>query len=445
MEFLSYTRSLFLLSLPLIGGHIAQILIGVGDTLIIGRYSTEALAALVLGTTIFFIIFIFGAGFSFAAMALVSTANTKDDATKIRRITRMALWLSLAFGLLVFPIFVFSEWLLLLLGQELNLAALASDYLIFSGIAMFPALSSSVLRCYLAGMEYVKVTFYISIIAVLLNLLINYLLVFGMFGLPELGIIGAGIATIFVNLFMFMSFLFYAKIQLPQHNLFVRFWRPDRGVIGLVLKMGSAIGLTSLAEAGLFSASSIMMGWVGQLELAAHGIALQLASITFMLHLGLSDAATIRVSSALGKKDKIEIIIECWAAIVISLGLSFLAILIFLGFPKFLISAFLNSEELNANLIVELGISLLALAALFQLVDGGQALAIHLLRGLHDTTIPMYLAVISYWIIGLPSGYILTFHYNFDAQGIWLGLVIGLGFACLFLFLRLIKNLRSLS
>ena len=209
--------------------------------------------------------------------------------------------------------------------------------------------------------------------------------------------------------------------------------------------MGSAIGITSLAEAGLFSASSIMMGWVGQLELAAHGIALQLASITFMLHLGLSDAATIRVSSALGKKDKIEIIIECWAAIVISLGLSFLAILIFLGFPKFLISAFLNSEELNANLIVELGISLLALAALFQLVDGGQALAIHLLRGLHDTTIPMYLAVISYWIIGLPSGYILTFHYNFDAQGIWLGLVIGLGFACLFLFLRLIKNLRSLS
>ena len=445
MEFLSYIRSLFLLSLPLIGGHIAQILIGVGDTLIVGRYSTEALAALVLGTTIFFIIFIFGAGFSFAAMALVSTANTDDDTTKIRRITRMALWLSLAFGLLVSPIFVFSEWLLLLLGQELNLAALASEYLIFSGIAMFPALSSSVLRCYLAGMEYVKVTFYISIIAVLLNLLINYLLVFGMFGLPELGIIGAGIATIFVNLFMFLSFLIYAKIQLPQHNLFVRFWRPDRSVIGLVLKMGSAIGITSLAEAGLFSASSIMMGWVGQLELAAHGIALQLASITFMLHLGLSDAATIRVSAALGKKDKHKIINECWAALVISLGLSSLAIMIFLGIPKFLISAFLNSEELNANLLIEMGISLLALAALFQLVDGGQALAIHLLRGLHDTTIPMYLAVISYWIIGLPCGYILSFHFNFGAQGIWLGLVTGLSFACLFLFLRLIKNLKSLS
>ena len=378
-------------------------------------------------------------------MALVSTANTEGDNTKIKRITRMALWLSLAFGLLVSPIFVLSERLLLCLGQEFNLATLASDYLIFSGIAIFPALSASVLRCYLAGMEYVKITFYISIIAVLLNLLVNYLLVFGMFGLPELGIVGAGIATVFVNLFMFMSFVIYAKIKLPQHNLFVRFWRPDRGVIGLVLKMGSAIGITSLAEAGLFSASSIMMGWVGQLELAAHGIALQLASITFMLHLGLSDAATIRVSSALGKKDKNEIIIECWAAIVISLGLSFLAILIFLGFPKFLISAFLNSEELNANLIVELGISLLALAALFQLVDGGQALAIHLLRGLHDTTIPMYLAVLSYWIIGLPSGYILSFHYNFGAQGIWLGLVIGLGFACLFLFLRLIKNLRGLS
>ncbi|MDA9671979.1 MATE family efflux transporter [Paracoccaceae bacterium] len=445
MDFLSYIRSLFLLSLPLIGGHVAQVLIGVGDTLIVGRYSTEALAALVLGTTIFFIIFIFGAGFSFAAMALISTANTAGNNIKIRRITRMALWLSLTFGCLVSPFFIFSERLLLFLGQDFNLAVLASDYLIFSGIAMFPALSSSVLRCYLAGMEYVKVTFYISIVAVLLNLLINYLLVFGMFGFPELGIIGAGIATVLVNLFMFISFLIYAKIKLSHHNLFVRFWRPDRGVIGLVLKMGSAIGITSLAEAGLFSASSIMIGWLGQIELAAHGIALQLASITFMLHLGLSDAATIRVSSALGKTDKHKIINECWAALVISLGLSSLAILIFLGFPELLISTFLNSEEINSNLIIETGISLLALAALFQLVDGGQALAIHLLRGLHDTTIPMYLAVISYWIIGLPCGYVLSFHYNFGAQGIWLGLVLGLGFACLFLLLRLIKNLKDLS
>jgi len=188
-----------------------------------------------------------------------------------------------------------------------------------------------------------------------------------------------------------------------------------------------------------------MMGWVGQLELAAHGIALQLASITFMLHLGLSDAATIKVGAALGKIDKTQIINECWAALLISLGLSSLAILIFLGLPKTLISAFINSQDLGANFIVELGISLLALAALFQLVDGGQALAIHLLRGLHDTTIPMYLAVISYWLIGLPSGYILSFHYSFGAHGIWLGLVIGLVFACLFLFLRLIKNIKDLS
>ena len=445
MMLFSYIRSLFLLSLPLIGGHIAQILIGVGDTLIVGRYSTESLAALVLGTTIFFIIFIFGAGFSFAVVALVSTAKSESDTVKIRRITRMALWLSFAFGLFVFPIFLFSETVLLFLGQELNLAILASDYLIFSGIAMFPALSASVLRCYLAGLEYVKVTFYISMLAVLLNLLVNYLLVFGKLGLPELGIVGAGIATVFVNLFMCISFLFYAKLKLPQHNLFVRFWRPDWPVIGLVSKMGSAIGISSLAEAGLFSASSIMMGWIGQIELAAHGIALQLASITFMLHLGLSDAATIRVSSAFGKKNKREIVNECWAAFIISLAVSLLAIIVFLGIPNFLISAFLNPEELSANLIIKIGVSLLALAALFQLVDGGQALAIHLLRGLHDTTIPMYLAIISYWIIGLPIGYVLSFHYNFGPQGIWLGLVLGLGSACVFLFTRLVVNIQRFS
>ena len=227
MKFFRYIRSLFLLSLPLIGGHIAQILIGVGDTLIVGRYSTEALAALVLGTTIFFIIFILGAGFSFAAMALVSTANTEGDNTKIRRITRMALWLSMSFGLLVSPIFVFSERLLLFLGQEFNLAALASDYLIFSAIAIFPALSASVLS--VIGWNGICKSNILHIYyCCLLNLLVNYLLVFGMFGLPELGIVGAGIATVFVNLFMFMSFVIYAKIKLPQHNLFVRFWRPDR-------------------------------------------------------------------------------------------------------------------------------------------------------------------------------------------------------------------------
>ena len=413
--------------------------------MIVGRYSTESLAALVLGTTIFFIIFIFGAGFSFAVVALVSTAKSESDTVKIRRITRMALWLSFAFGLFVFPIFLFSETVLLFLGQELNLAILASDYLIFSGIAMFPALSASVLRCYLAGLEYVKVTFYISMLAVLLNLLVNYLLVFGKLGLPELGIVGAGIATVFVNLFMCISFLVYAKVKLPQHNLFVRFWRPDWPVIGLVSKMGSAIGISSLAEAGLFSASSIMMGWIGQIELAAHGIALQLASITFMLHLGLSDAATIRVSSAFGKKNKHEIVNECWAALIISLAVSLLAIIVFLGIPNFLISAFLNPEELSANLIMKIGVSLLALAALFQLVDGGQALAIHLLRGLHDTTIPMYLAIISYWIIGLPIGYLLSFHYNFGPQGIWLGLVLGLGSACVFLFTRLVVNIQRFS
>jgi MATE family multidrug resistance protein len=322
---------------------------------------------------------------------------------------------------------------------------LASDYLIFSGIAMFPALSASVLRCYLAGLEYVKVTFYISMLAVLLNLLVNYLLVFGKLGLPELGIVGAGIATVFVNLFMFVSFLIYAKVKLPQYNLFIRFWRPDWAVIGLVSKMGSAIGITSLAEAGLFSASSIMMGWIGQIELAAHGIALQLASITFMLHLGLSDAATIRVSSAFGKRNKREIVNECWAALIISLAVSILAIIVFLGVPNFLISAFLNPEEISAELIMKIGVSLLALAALFQLVDGGQALAIHLLRGLHDTTIPMYLAIISYWIIGLPIGYLLSFHYNFGPQGVWLGLVVGLGFACVFLFTRLVVNIMHFS
>ena len=188
-----------------------------------------------------------------------------------------------------------------------------------------------------------------------------------------------------------------------------------------------------------------MMGWIGQIELAAHGIALQLASITFMLHLGLSDAATIRVSSAFGKKNKREIVNECWAALIISLTVSFLAIIVFLGIPNFLISAFLNPEELSANLIMKIGVSLLALAALFQLVDGGQALAIHLLRGLHDTTIPMYLAIISYWIIGLPIGYILSFHYNFGPQGIWLGLVLGLGSACVFLFTRLVVNIQRFS
>ncbi|MFG6593176.1 MATE family efflux transporter [Sulfitobacter sp. 1A13368] len=432
----NHVRAILTLGLPLIGGHLAQMAIGVTDTVMLGWYSVEALAAVVLGSTYFFVLFIFGSGFAMAVMPLVAAYDAEDDEIGLRRATRMGLWLSVGFAMIALPAMIWSPAVLDLLGQGPNLADRAGDYLKVAGWGILPALLVMVLKSYLAALERTQVVLWITLLVAGVNALANYALIFGNWGAPELGVMGAAVASVTTQCVSLIGVVIYVLIALPQHSLFVRLWRVDGQMLLRVFTLGLPIGLTTLSEVGLFAASSLMMGWLGTIPLAAHGIAIQLASLTFMVHLGLSNVATIRAGNAYGRRDVPHMKRGAVIVTVLSLVFALLTMVGFVGWPEPLISVFMQEDEPARAEILAIGTGLLVMAALFQLVDGAQVVALGLLRGVQDTKVPMVMAAVSYWIVGMPCSYLLGFVLGFGAMGIWAGLVAGLAVAGLLLNAR---------
>lgn len=431
-----HARAIWTLGMPLILSNLAQFAIHITDTVMLGWYDVTALAASTIAGTLFFVIFIVGAGFAQAVTPLVAAAAEEDDEVQVRRVTRMGLWLSIFYGLAVTIPFFWAEDILIAIGQEAEVARLAHIYLQIVIWQMIPALIVMTLKAFLAAMEHTAIILWATIGTAVLNGFVNYALIFGNWGMPALGIEGAAIASLSVNLVTVLILVVYIQRVLPQFALFKNFWRSDSEILKRVFVLGWPIGLTSLAEGGLFSASAVMMGWIGAIELAAHGIAIQLASLTFMVHIGFSQAATVRAGRALGRRDELLLRRGGITAIGMSALYAVVTSLVFLTLPETLVSLFIDPNEPERANLLRIGASLLMVAALFQLVDGLQVLALGLLRGVQDTTVPMVMATISYWVIGLPVSYLLAFTFGFGAVGLWLGLVIGLAIAAVLLLWR---------
>jgi len=436
----AHVRAIAVLGLPLIGGHLAQMAIGVTDTVMLGWYGVEALAAVTLASTFFFVLFICGSGFASAVMPMVASYHSAQDETSIRRATRMGLWLSFGFGLLALPLMVNAAPILRLMGQEEAVVTLGSDYLRVAGWGILPALFVMVLKSYLAALERTQVVLWITVLAALCNALVNYALIFGNWGAPELGVTGAAIASLSTQVVSLVGVVLYVRFVLPQHDLFRRIWRADLDMLAQVFRLGWPISVTLLSEVGLFAASAVMMGWLGTVPLAAHGVAVQLASITFMVHLGLSNAATVRAGNAYGRMDAPHLARGAWVVTVMSLVFSAVTVACFFLFPDFLIGIFILEDEPAKVQILQIGVGILFMAGLFQLVDGTQVIALGVLRGVQDTRMPMIYAAISYWGIGVPMSYLLGFTFGFEGVGVWGGLGIGLGVAAIFLNLRFWRN-----
>ena len=422
-------RALLRLGVPLAGSMVAQFLIVSTDTLMLGWYGVPELAAVTLAGGYFHIFFVLVAGFAFALMPLAASAHERGDIQALRRVTRMSLWLCVGVAAVMQVPFWVSEGALLALGQDTEVASLAAKYLFYLGPSLFPAMIVQVLRSYLSALERTGIILGTTIIAVVANAVCNYLLIFGNFGFPELGIVGAAVASLFNNLVMVVILVIYALRHFPEHDLFGRLWRPDWAAMRDVYRLGWPIGITHVFETAFFSASAIMVGWIGTFELAAHGVALQLAALTFMAHLGLSQAATVRVGQAMGRSEPLGVRLTGQVGVLMSVGFSILTIAVFLSVPEPLLGVFLEPEDPDRDAIIAIGIGLLAVAALFQMVDGAQVLALSLLRGLEDTRVPMVLAAISYWVVGTPAGYLFGFVIGIGAVGVWLGLVVGLSVA----------------
>lgn len=436
MSYAAHMKAALVLGLPLAGSHLAQIAIHLTDTVMLGWYDVQALAAVVLGVNLFFILFTFGAGFGWAVMPMVASAAEAGDETRARRITRMGIWTSVGVAALVMPAMWFSGPLLVAIGQEPALAAMAQDYLRIAGWGLFPALVVMVLKSHLAALEHTRVVLWATVLAAVVNAGVDYALIFGRWGLPEMGLRGAALASLVTQLATVAVLVLYTQRVLARQQLFRRLWRPDREALSEVFMMGWQIGLTSVAEVGLFVAATVIMGWIGTVTLATHGIAIEIVAVFFMLHMGLSNAATVRAGRALGRGDEAGLRRGAAAVLGLSLVVSLVSMVVFLTVPEQLIGLFVAPDEPLRGEILATGRVLLAVAALFQLVDAGQVMALGLLRGVHDTRVPMLYAGIAYWGVGITMSYLLGITFGYGGVGVWFGLTIGLSLAAALLMTR---------
>ena len=437
----AHARATLWLGLPLALSQMAQFGLQLTDTLMLGRYGVPELAAATVSNSVFFSVFILLSGFGIALTPLVAAAAAQDDPVAIRRATRMAMWASGVAGLVVGPVFLFGERILLAIGQDPEVAALGGRYL---SVAAAPnlvfALLWMTLRGHLTGIERAGAILGVTLMLLPCNAALNWVFIYGNLGAPELGILGAAIATLSMNALAVLTLLVIAARTMPGgESLLTRFWRVDPDSLRKVVRLGAPVGATIFAESGLFAASAIMMGWLGPVPLAAHGAAIQLAGMTFMIHVGLSQAATVRTGAAFGRGDADGLRRAGLAAMAVSLVFVVLVAATFLAVPERLIGMFVRADEPARDLILPLGVTLLAFAALFQLVDAGQAMLLGILRGLQDTRVPMLMAVVGYWAIGIPSGYALAFGAGWGPAGLWSGLVIGLAAVAAMLAWRLFR------
>jgi len=431
-------KTTLILAWPLIAAQLAQMGLGTTDVIMMGWLGPQFLAAGTLSTSIMFLFLIFGIGLVTAVAPLMAQAVGREDYRSVRRTVRQGFWIALLFATILVPFILQIEWIFKVLGQDPELGKLAGTYMQFAAFQFYPALLFMVLRGFLSAHEDAKIVLIATILGIFVNGFGNYALMFGNFGFPRLELAGAGISTIIVSTFTFLFVMAYALIRekYRHYELMIRFWRPDWPRFWEILKVGTPIGFMLTAEVGMFSVAAVMMGWLGTQELAAHAVAIQLASISFMVPLGLSQATTIRVGLQYGRDNVQGVAVAGWTSIVMGTGFMALTCALFILFPGALVSLFLDPANPENMLAFGLAASYLAVAGLFQLVDGAQAMAAASLRGLSDTKVPMFAAIFGYWLMGMPIGYILGFNLGMGGVGIWLGLAIGLTIVSVILIWR---------
>lgn len=431
-------RQSFRLAWPLIVAQLAQNLLFTTDVVLMGWLGPKYLAAGTLANAFLVPLLLFGVGIIGAVAPLVAQARGAGNIKAIRRIVRQGFWATILVATLLLPIVLNIRPVFGLLGQDPEATALAESYVFAGAWMLYPALGIIVIRSLLAAFDETRMILLITVLGVIVNALVAYTLIFGHFGFPRLELRGAAIATGAVNLVMFLTMLGYAlrHPRFRRFHILARFWRPDWSHFRAIFRIGMPIGLTVLAEVGLFSVAALLMGRLGTNEVAAHAVALQLAATAFMVPLGLGLAATVRVGIAFGRGDRNGIHKAGWTSLAMGTGFMAMTCIIFLAIPQTLVSIFLDRTDPANTVALGLAATYLGIAGIFQLADGAQVVAAHALRGLSDTKVPMFLAIIGYWAVGLPIAYVLGFVLNWRGTGIWLGLAAGLAVVAIVLVAR---------
>lgn len=431
-------RATFALAWPLVIAQLAQNALHTTDVILLGRLGPAYLAAGTLAVTFLMPFLVGGIGVVGAVAPLVAQARGARDIKAVRRVVRQGCWAAIALAALLIPIVLQIRPIYLALGQDPAATAMAEQFIQIAAWSLLPGLGIIALRSFLSAFDATRAILVITVLGVIINAAVAYVLIFGHLGFPRLELRGAAIATTGTNLAMLAMMIAYTlhHRRLRRFHVLTRFWKPDWPRFREIFRIGLPIGLTVVAEVGLFTAAALLMGRLGIDEVAAHAIALQCASMAFMVPLGLGIAATVRVGMAYGRSDPEGVRKAGWTAFVLGTAFMALSCTLFLTAGPLIVTLFLDPHtSANANALA-LAATFLVVAGVFQLVDGAQVVAAHALRGLSDTKVPMLLAIIGYWAVGLPIAHVLGFVFGWRGVGIWIGLAAGLAFVAVVLVTR---------
>ncbi len=428
------------LAWPLILTNLTMALIGATDVLMLGWLGAEELAGTSLGFNVCMLFAIFSMGVMTASAPLMASeiGRMRHSVRDVRRTFRQTCWAAITVIVPVWLILWHTEAILLALQQVPELAANAQTYVRVYMFSILPFLLTLVMRNFISALERPLWSMVIGSLGVATNFALNYVLIFGKLGLPPLGIVGAGIGSILTNIIMLLGMMLVLTRdrQFRRYRLFGNFWRPDWHRYRSVWKLGLPIGITFGFEGGVFSVAVLLMGLIDTVSVAAHAIALQIASISFMVPMGLAQAATVRVGIGHGRRDRSMITRAGWTAFALGTGFMTVMALLIWTFPEPLAGLFIDYDNPQSLVVLELAVQFLAIAALFQIVDGAQVVGAGMLRGLHDTTVPMIFAAFGYWLVGIGVGAGLAFWADWRGIGIWTGLAAGLGVVSVLMLTR---------
>ncbi len=422
------------LALPIILGELAQMALHLIDTAMVGAVSYKQLAAAALVFNVMNIPFVVGIGVTISVSQMVSMAHGQNDGQKVSHYFYNGFLLCTFSALLIAGLLLGGKDIFHHLGQDPEVVAYAIPFMNFIGISIIPMILFMTLKQFADGLEYTKTAMIISLAGLPLNAFLNWLFIYGNWGFPRLELIGAGWATLITRTIMFFA-LGYVILR---HRLFARYmavgrnqWQLRGKTFRELLHIGVPSSLQLGMESGAFAVSGILIGTIGAVEQAAHQIALSCASFTFMVSMGLSQAASIRVSNAFGARNFPKIKLIGKSAIFTALGYGSCCALLFVLLRGFLPTLFNDDPR-----VVDLAAYLLIFASVFQISDSTQAVGAGILRGLKDVRVPTGFVAIAYWIVGLPVGYYVTFKLNVGPPGIWIGLTAGLALASFFMISR---------
>ncbi len=429
------------LSMPIVVGQLGQMLMGVVDNIMVGKLGATALAAASIANSMFMLVMVVGFGLTMAVTPLTAIACGAGKDKECGVVLRQGILVNLFSGMVLCGLTFFLSEAIPYLNQPSEIVAPASLYMKILGVSILPLMLFQSYRQFAEGVSFLKPAMIITLLANIVNILANWIFIYGHLGVPALGLTGAGIATISSRIFMAAALMVLVtrSSKMRRFEPFLNFAKIDFPMVRKLLSIGIPAGLQYFFEVSAFSASAVMIGWMGTTALAAHQIAMNLASISFMVAMGISSAATIRVSNAVGRQDVRGTRMAGFSAAALCALFMASAGLVFVFF-RFLLPSFYVEDKT----VIDMTASLLIIVAFFQVSDGTQAVGIGILRGMTDMKIPTLITLVAYWVMGLPSGYILAFGFDLGIFGVWYGLFISLTASGLFMMMRFHATSKTL-